>query len=62
MVYYGIERCSKIYHTGDNGGFKIYAGRYPRSGLLLLIFSTVSFDREAVVDQVEKIMTEAGWL
>ncbi|MDD2539017.1 MAG: serine hydrolase domain-containing protein [Bacteroidales bacterium] len=57
-----LNGAPKIYHTGDNGGFKIYAGRYPRSGLLLLIFSTVSFDREAVVDQVEKIMTEAGWL
>ena len=52
----------KIFHTGDNGGFKIYAGRYPESGVLLLIFSTRDFDRDATVAKTEQIMHTAGWL
>jgi CubicO group peptidase (beta-lactamase class C family) len=38
-----INGAPKIFHTGDYGGFKIYAGRYPESGVLLLIFSTRDF-------------------
>jgi CubicO group peptidase (beta-lactamase class C family) len=53
----------KIFHTGDNGGFQIYAGRYPREKLLLLIFSNRNDkDREANVEKVEQILSRANWL
>ncbi len=57
-----INGAPKIFHTGDNGGFKIYAGRYPESGALLLIFSTRDFDRDTTVSRTEQIMQKAGWL
>ncbi|HPJ82429.1 MAG: beta-lactamase family protein [Bacteroidales bacterium] len=57
-----INGAPKIFHTGDNGGFKIYAGRYPQTETLLLIFSTRDFEREETVEKVEGILVEAGWL
>ncbi|MDD4919641.1 MAG: serine hydrolase [Bacteroidales bacterium] len=57
-----INGAPKIYHTGDNGGFKIYAGRYPQTETLLLIFSTRDFEREDTVEKMERILGEAGWL
>lgn len=53
----------KVYHTGDNGGFHIYAGRYPEQEVLLLIFATRNdWDREATVERVDQMMKEARWL
>lgn len=53
----------RIYHTGDNGGFQIYAGRYPESDLLLLIFANrPDYDRWTNVQKVDSIMKRAGWL
>jgi len=53
----------KVYHTGDNGGFQIYAGSYPEQQLLVLIFATRNDkDREATVEKVDQIMKQAGWL
>jgi len=57
-----INGAPKIFHTGDNGGFKIYAGRYPQTETLLLIFSTRDFEREETVEKVESILAKAGWL
>ncbi|MCL1973213.1 MAG: beta-lactamase family protein, partial [Bacteroidetes bacterium] len=53
----------KVYHTGDNGGFQIFAGRYPDQQILVLIFATRNDkDREASVEKVDQIMKTAGWL
>ncbi len=53
----------KVYHTGDNGGFQIYAGVFPEKGVHCLIFSTRNDrDREATVAQVDEVMKTAGWL
>ena len=53
----------KVYHTGNNGGFQIYAGRYPAQQILFLIFSTRDDrDREDTVAKMGQIMKEAGWL
>ena len=42
-----------IYHTGDNGGFTIYAGKVPERDLVLLFFSTRNdIDRMAIVNRV----------
>lgn len=53
----------RIFHTGDNGGYQIYAGRYPESDLLLLIFENRNdYDRWENVLKVDSIMKKAGWL
>ena len=45
-----------IYHTGDNGGFKIIAARYPASDALVLVFANRSdWDRYALLQQIESI-------
>ncbi len=53
----------KVYHTGDNGGFQIFAGRYPEKGVLYLFFSNRNDrDRENIALRLEEIMKSAGWL
>ena len=53
----------RVYHTGDNGGFQIYAGRYPESECLLLIFSNRNdYDRWQNVTKVDSILVDAGWI
>ena len=45
-----------IYHTGDNGGFKILAARYPEDNALVLIFANrADWDRYEVMQQIEEI-------
>ncbi len=54
---------TKIFHTGDNGGFQIYAGRFPEQKILYLIFSNRNDrDRELSASKTDSIMKEAGWL
>ena len=46
-----------IYHTGDNGGFKILAARYPASGTLVLVFAArADWDRYALKTRIEDIL------
>lgn len=46
-----------IYHTGDNGGFKILAARYPEDNALVLIFANrADWDRYEVMQQFEAIL------
>lgn len=53
----------RIFHTGDNGGYQIYAGRYPQSDILVLIFENRNDDdRWTNVLKVDSIMKKAGWL
>lgn len=53
----------KVYHTGDNGGFKIYAGRFPEKELLYLFFSNRNDrERQATAEKMDEIFTEAGWI
>ncbi len=47
----------RIYHTGDNGGFKILAARYPATGHLILVFSNrADWDRYALFMKLENII------
>lgn len=47
----------KIYHTGDNGGFKILAARYPQTQTLILIFANrTDWDRYEVMQKMEKYL------
>jgi len=53
----------KIYHTGDNGGFQIYAARFPEKEILMLVFANRNDkDREANASKAEKILFDANWL
>jgi len=53
----------KVYHTGDNGGFQIYAARYPEQQILVLIFSNRNDkNREENALKVDEILKMAGWL
>ena len=46
-----------VYHLGDNGGFKIYAGKIPERDLIFLFFSTrPDIDRLGIVNQVYNIL------
>ena len=46
-----------IYHTGDNGGFKILAARYPESQTLVLVFSNrADWDRYQLKTEIEKAL------
>lgn len=46
-----------IYHTGDNGGFKILAARYPSDGTLVLVFANrADWDRYEVKTRIEEIL------
>ena len=45
----------RIYHTGDNGGFKILAARYPSEDALILVFANrADWDRYALFMELEK--------
>ena len=45
-----------IYHTGDNGGFKILAARYPKKkGVVLVFAAKVDWDRYKFKTQIEGI-------
>ena len=47
----------KVYHTGDNGGFKILAARYPEKNTLILIFANrADWDRYALMQDLEIII------
>lgn len=52
----------KIYHTGDNGGFQIYAGRFPDKQILVLIFENRNDkDRWDMVKKIDAIIKAANW-
>ena len=45
-----------VYHTGDNGGFKILAARYPeKNGLVLVFAARTDWDRYEFKTQIEEI-------
>ncbi|HBG24574.1 MAG TPA: hypothetical protein DEO54_09165 [Rikenellaceae bacterium] len=53
----------KIYHTGNNGGFQIYAARYPKQEILYLVFSNRDDrNREETARKMDQIFKKAGWL
>jgi len=46
-----------IYHTGDNGGFKILASRYPQNNTLVLAFAArADWDRYGLKTKIEQIL------
>ena len=70
-TYYGygwfIEESDgmpqKVYHTGSNGGYRAYAGRFPDQKILYLFFSNKSdINVNEVAKNLDTIFKEAGWL
>lgn len=52
----------KVYHTGDNGGFQIYAGRFPEKELLVLVFENRNdLDRWSMVKSIDAILKETNF-
>ncbi len=46
-----------VYHTGDNGGYKIIAARYPASNTLILIFANRrDWDRYELLRRLEEVV------
>ncbi len=53
----------KVYHTGDNGGFQIYAAKFPHNGLTITVFENRhDHSRWQMVEKLDAIAAEAGWL
>jgi CubicO group peptidase (beta-lactamase class C family) len=53
----------KVYHTGDNGGYQIYAARFPEKDLLFLVFDNRNdYSRWKMAEKLDAIAKEAGWL
>ncbi len=51
------DRPLKIYHTGDNGGFYIFEGRFPSLDLFYLVFANrADWSREAVAESVDSLL------
>ena len=47
----------RVFHTGDNGGFQIYASRFPEQDILVLIFANRNdWSRRNMAAQVEEII------
>lgn len=61
-TYYGygwfVEPSKQvIYHTGDNGGFKAYIGRYPNLDMTVIILSNrTDWDRYHLKTQIEQLL------
>lgn len=54
---------TKIYHTGDNGGFQIYAAKYPENEIVILIFENRNdLDRWNIAKEIDIILQEEGLL
>ena len=48
-----------VYHTGDNGGFTIYAGKAPDEDVVVLIFSTRdNIDRMGMAGRVWDLLEQ----
>ena len=63
FIQHAPGRCPIVYHTGDNGGFTIYAGKVPSHNVVFLFFSTRNdIDRMKVVNAVYDMMEPLGWL
>ena len=53
----------KVYHTGDNGGYQIYAGCFPEKKVLVLVFENRNdHSRWQMVEELDAIVKEAGLL
>ena len=53
----------KIYHTGDNGGFQAYVGKYPASRVnVIMLENRNDLDRWQMQLAIERILIEEGFV
>ena len=54
---------TKVYHTGDNGGFQAYLAKYPEKEVTIIILENRNDnDRWTLVTAIDKILLDAGLL
>ncbi len=54
---------TKVYHTGDNGGFQAYLAKYPEKGITIIILENRNDnDRWSLAIAIDKILKEEGYL
>lgn len=55
------DRETKIYHTGDNGGFQAYLATYPASGVTVVTLENRNdYDRWSTQLKVERLLRDFG--
>ena len=54
---------TKVYHTGDNGGFQAYLAKYPEKDVVVIILENRNDnDRWSLATAIDKILLDAGML
>lgn len=54
---------TKVYHTGDNGGFQAYLAKYPEKDVTIIILENRNDnDRWSLATAIDKILLDAGLL
>lgn len=54
---------TKVYHTGDNGGFQAYLAKYPEKEITIIILENRNDnDRWSLATAIDKILKEEGYL
>lgn len=54
---------TKVYHTGDNGGFQAYLAKYPEKEVTIIILENRNDnDRWSLATAIDKILLDAGML
>ena len=54
---------TKVYHTGDNGGFQAYLGKFPQKDVTVIILENRNDnDRWSLVKTIDEILLNAGIL
>lgn len=70
-TYYGLgwfidktpSYPTKVYHTGDNGGFQAYLAKYPEKEVTIIILENRNDnDRWSLATAIDKILLDAGLL
>lgn len=63
FIEHRTDRPRKIYHTGDNGGFLIFEGRFPEKDLFYLVFANrPDWNRTETVEKMDQIFAAQGWI
>ncbi|MBQ8225017.1 MAG: beta-lactamase family protein [Bacteroides sp.] len=63
FIEHRTDRPRKIYHTGDNGGFLIFEGRFPEKDLFYLVFANrPDWNRTETVEKMDQIFATQGWI
>ena len=56
-------RETKVYHTGDNGGFQAYAAKYTDSNVFVIMLANRNdLDRWSTQIAIENILIDAGFI